>query len=455
MEADVTAAFAELGWTVERGQRRRPGDRPRLHLEPADGHRGVQGHPGRRAAHRRRGGLAVQPPRARRAAHPPRADPHRRELRRRLAGPRRPARPQRGHDQDGHAVLARSGASTSPTTGSAPASASWIETGSITARRLARARPARAARQRRGRSSAARSRRQLLADKAIIGVFDEGCMGMYNAIIDDELLNPLGIYKERLSQSRALGRDADGRRPGGRRGRRLARGEGHDLPARHRRGDRADRGPGALAVQDVHRRAAHQRRLRTRRGRHPVPAGPQGPRRRHPTSPRACSTTSTARRSPRATAPACSARAARSRTSTRPTRASPSTRSSPTGSGPRWASTRRPRCTTCAGARTTTAQFVWVFEISGSVPPSHLEGGYAGAQGWRQNPVYFPLGGSTIKGVSQARRGRLVARLHRGRRAARRPRSRRPSSSCPPRRPSAAGRRPTRSGRSCTPCCTA
>lgn len=42
---------------------------------------------------------------------------------------------------------------------------------------------------------------QLMADKAIIGVFDEGCMGMYNAIIDDELLNPLGIFKERLSQS--------------------------------------------------------------------------------------------------------------------------------------------------------------------------------------------------------------------------------------------------------------
>ncbi|MEU4980228.1 fucose isomerase [Streptomyces sp. NPDC021969] len=43
--------------------------------------------------------------------------------------------------------------------------------------------------------------RQLRAQKAIIGVFDEGCMGMYNAIIDDEFLNPLGIYKERLSQS--------------------------------------------------------------------------------------------------------------------------------------------------------------------------------------------------------------------------------------------------------------
>ncbi|WP_430593093.1 fucose isomerase [Humidisolicoccus flavus] len=42
---------------------------------------------------------------------------------------------------------------------------------------------------------------QLLNEQAIIGVFDEGCMGMYNAIIDDEMLNPLGIYKERLSQS--------------------------------------------------------------------------------------------------------------------------------------------------------------------------------------------------------------------------------------------------------------
>lgn len=42
---------------------------------------------------------------------------------------------------------------------------------------------------------------QLRDEKAIIGVFDEGCMGMYNAIFDDELLNQTGIYKERLSQS--------------------------------------------------------------------------------------------------------------------------------------------------------------------------------------------------------------------------------------------------------------
>ncbi|MDR0847610.1 MAG: hypothetical protein LBN10_00975 [Propionibacteriaceae bacterium] len=42
---------------------------------------------------------------------------------------------------------------------------------------------------------------QLKADKAIVMMFDEYCMGMYNALIDDEILNPTGIYKERVSQS--------------------------------------------------------------------------------------------------------------------------------------------------------------------------------------------------------------------------------------------------------------
>ncbi len=42
---------------------------------------------------------------------------------------------------------------------------------------------------------------QLKAERAIMGVFDEGCMGMFNAIIPDHLLNPTGVFKERLSQS--------------------------------------------------------------------------------------------------------------------------------------------------------------------------------------------------------------------------------------------------------------
>jgi hypothetical protein len=43
--------------------------------------------------------------------------------------------------------------------------------------------------------------KQLQQRKAIMGVFDEGCMGMFNAIIPDHLLHPTGVFKERLSQS--------------------------------------------------------------------------------------------------------------------------------------------------------------------------------------------------------------------------------------------------------------
>ena len=45
--------------------------------------------------------------------------------------------------------------------------------------------------------------------------------------------------------------------------------------------------------------------------------------------------------------------------------------------------------------------FVWVFLISGSAPASHFVGGYAGASSERQPPMYFRLGGGTLKGVSK------------------------------------------------------
>jgi hypothetical protein len=45
--------------------------------------------------------------------------------------------------------------------------------------------------------------------------------------------------------------------------------------------------------------------------------------------------------------------------------------------------------------------FVWVFEISGAAPASHFVGGYAGAVSERQPPMYFRLGGGTLKGVSR------------------------------------------------------
>ena len=45
--------------------------------------------------------------------------------------------------------------------------------------------------------------------------------------------------------------------------------------------------------------------------------------------------------------------------------------------------------------------YVWVFLISGAVPPAHLIGGYKGASSERQPAMYFRLGGGTIKGVSK------------------------------------------------------
>ena len=49
----------------------------------------------------------------------------------------------------------------------------------------------------------------------------------------------------------------------------------------------------------------------------------------------------------------------------------------------------------------TTDEYVWVFLISGSAPPAHFDGGWAGATSERQPAMYFPNGGGTLKGVSK------------------------------------------------------
>ncbi|GAB3838239.1 fucose isomerase [Hymenobacter jeollabukensis] len=77
----------------------------------------------------------------------------------------------------------------------------WLSTGSITQDashvRSLSAVQLPAAEEEQGRAFG----RRLRQDKAIMGVFDEGCMGMYNAIVPDELLHATGLFKERLSQS--------------------------------------------------------------------------------------------------------------------------------------------------------------------------------------------------------------------------------------------------------------
>lgn len=46
-------------------------------------------------------------------------------------------------------------------------------------------------------------------------------------------------------------------------------------------------------------------------------------------------------------------------------------------------------------------QFVWVFEISGAAPPQHFIGAYQGTVSERQPAMYFPSGGGTVKGISK------------------------------------------------------
>lgn len=50
--------------------------------------------------------------------------------------------------------------------------------------------------------------------------------------------------------------------------------------------------------------------------------------------------------------------------------------------------------------------FYWDFEISGAVPFEHLKNGIKGAQGYRQSPMYFAKGGSTIGG--QCKKGHFI-----------------------------------------------
>ncbi|MBS1705201.1 MAG: fucose isomerase [Armatimonadetes bacterium] len=80
--------------------------------------------------------------------------------------------------------------------------ASWLNTGSFQhdESHVAPYNPGNSAPEQTGRRLAQAMR----SSGMILGVFDEGCMGMYNAIIPDELLFPMGIYKERLSQSALL-----------------------------------------------------------------------------------------------------------------------------------------------------------------------------------------------------------------------------------------------------------
>ncbi|MET0933509.1 MAG: fucose isomerase [Mycetocola sp.] len=240
---------------------------------------------------------------------------------------------------------------------------------------------------------------QLLADKAIIGVFDEGCMGMYNAIFDDELLNGLGIYKERLSQSALYAEmlcvsDAEAAAV-------------HDwivnagMTFRIGTDDATELTRTQLDWQYKMYIAAM--RIADDFGLDAVGIQyQQGLKDLVPASDLAEGLLNTTDRPP-----------VFSRDGKRELhegRAFPHFNEADEGvavdaliTDRVWTAMGMIPDNTLHDVRwgeDFDGQFVWVYEISGSVPVSHLDG-YANAEGWRQDPVFFPAGGSTINGVSK------------------------------------------------------
>ncbi len=245
---------------------------------------------------------------------------------------------------------------------------------------------------------------QLRTEKAIIGIFDEGCMGMYNAIIDDEYLNPMGIYKERLSQSALLAEmqkvtdvEADEARDWlEEKGMTFHTGtdEATELTDRQIRGQlkmyiAATRladffGCDCIGIQ-------YQQGLKDM-------------------------------------APASDLAEGLLNNVDRPPVHDPENgrelfagnavvhfNEVDEGAGLDMLVTNRlwrqmgfPPETTLHDIRygewykgDGINDFVWVFLISGAIPPEHIQGGYAGADSLRQPPDYFPLGGGTLRGISK------------------------------------------------------
>ena len=79
--------------------------------------------------------------------------------------------------------------------------AAWLKTG-VVRHRTPHVKPfARGRMPAKARTVGKKIAQDLRVRKSIMGIFDEGCMGMYNAIIPDDLLYRCGVGKERLSQS--------------------------------------------------------------------------------------------------------------------------------------------------------------------------------------------------------------------------------------------------------------
>ncbi|HSK09161.1 MAG TPA: hypothetical protein VK911_06270 [Vicinamibacterales bacterium] len=244
---------------------------------------------------------------------------------------------------------------------------------------------------------------RLRREQAIMGIFDEGCMGMYNAIIPDHLLHAVGVFKERLSQSALYA--AMQRVSGETTRRHLAWLQDRGMTFALGTDDETELTEAqvleGLAMYDAAARMAHafgcavigiqyQQGLKDTCAASDLAEGLLNAPDRPPVLGESGEVLFDGRPIPHFNEVDECAGLDALITNRVWTDAGldPST----TLHDVRWGAPFEG-----CGVH----EFVWVFEISGAVPPSHLVNGYAGARGERQPPMYFPRGGATIKGVSR------------------------------------------------------
>jgi len=241
---------------------------------------------------------------------------------------------------------------------------------------------------------------ELISEKAVLGIFDEGCMGMYNAIVPDELLHPMGIFKERLSQSALYAAM-----------KRVSAAEAQSIREwLNKKGMKFRTGPnGATDLTDD--QILDQCRMYIAALRIADDFGcaaigiqyQQGLKDLTPASDLVEGLLNNADRPP--VAENGNGRILYDG------RALPHFNEVDECAGIDALITNRIWNELNLDPETTlhdlrygeqyNGHFVWVLEISGAAPPNHFIGGYRGAVSERQPPMYFPLGGGTLKGISK------------------------------------------------------
>src|SRR5262245_60901299 len=245
----------------------------------------------------------------------------------------------------------------------------------------------------------------LQREKAIMGVFDEGCMGMFNAIIPDHLLHPTGVFKERLSQSALYYEttqvsDEDAR---------AARKWFEDRGMKFHTGPKHETDLTDAQILQQCKMYLAAVRIADDFGCDLIGIQyQQGLKDLLPASDLVEGTLNNSDRPP-----------VRSRDGKRVLyEGQPVVHFNEVDECAgldAWITNRVQRVTNepvettlhdvrwaDADRSGTTKDYVWVFEISGSAPPAHFDGGWAGAEGFRQPAMYFPNGGSTLRGISKS-----------------------------------------------------